>query len=485
MQSTKTHDLTPRLTILSESQIERLYDATLACLDRTGVEVRSVEACRLLTNAGARVDGVRVHIPAGLIEEALAACPQSFTIFGRDGQNQIEVAPGRVYFGPGPTCTHFIDPETGKRRRARRGDPALVARVCDRLDNIDYVMGLGLISDVAAPLAPVYEFAELLCNTGKPLLQWAYSVDNVSDIYEIAAAACGSREAFRAEPNFALFSTIQAPLVHTEADLANVLWAIDHGIPVVYLGGGSAGLTAPVTGAGVLLVALAGVLSGLAIIQLKRPGAPVCLGGVLQPMALRTCRPSYGGPELSLYSAAFVEVLHHLGLPAMGTAGASEAKTVDLQAAVESTVQVILSALSGTAMVHDVGFLDCADLGSLDMLVLNDEIISLAHRILRGIEVTEDTLMATLIDQVGPGGSFVSEMETARQCRTEIWNSPVFDRQIWENWLESGARTMSDRIKARTRRILSEWTPPSPSDGLLETISDVLRAAELRHEDRK
>ena len=87
----------------------------------------------------------------------------------------------------------------------------------------------------------------------------------------------------------------------------------------------------------------------------------------------------------------------------MGTAGASEAKELDLQAAIESTFQVVLSALSGATLVHDVGFLDCAAIGSLEMLVLTDEIIGMARRVMRGIEVNDTTLMLNLIDRVGPG----------------------------------------------------------------------------------
>ncbi|NIO68165.1 MAG: trimethylamine methyltransferase, partial [Anaerolineae bacterium] len=92
--------------------------------------------------------------------------------------------------------------------------------------------------------------------------------------------------------------------------------------------GGTAGTTAPVTGAGTLVITLAGALSGLAIIHLKKRGAAVCIGGVPQPMDLRTCLPAYGGPETSLYSAAMSDICRYLGVPFMGTAGASEAKVL-------------------------------------------------------------------------------------------------------------------------------------------------------------
>ncbi len=490
-----THQ-TPQFRVLSDAQIEKVYHATLQCLERTGVNVLNDEARSLLSGAGSRVDGVRVQIPPSVIEDAVASTPQSFSLWGRPVGNErlqktryrIEVCSPAldqpigdcVRFGPGPTCTYFIDPHTGERRKSRRGDPSLTALVCDALDNLDYVMGLALIDDCPPELSPVHEFAELLTSTAKPVIPWAYSLDNVVDIYRIALALVGDEASLRDRPFLALFGTFQAPLQHTDEDLANLLWAVERGLPIVYLGGGSAGCTAPITGAGTLVIALAGMLSGLAVFQLKQRGAPVCLGGVAQAMDLLTARPSYGGPEMSLYCAGLSDICRYLGIPFMGTAGASEAKTVDLQAAVESAVQVLLSGLSGATLVHDVGFLDCADIGSLEMLVLNDEIISMTRRILRGIDVSDDALMLDLIDQVGPAGHFLAERATAARCRQEVWLPTLMDRTAWETWAADGSEAIADRITHRLRFILETHEPPSLPDGALDQIEGVLQAAEAR-----
>lgn len=471
---------TPQFRVLSDHQIERVYRATLECLQRTGVDVHNAEARDLLAAAGAQVTGMRVRIPPHIIQDAIAATPRSFTLWGRDGRPRIQVTPDRVYYGPGPTCTYFMDPETGERRMTRRGDPGLTARVCDALDNIDYVMSLGLIGDVTARLAPVYEFAEMIANTSKPVLAWGYGPDNVQDIYRIAAAVAGSEAALRQRPFFGFFATYQSPLVHTDEDLANVLWAATHDIPVIYIGGGCAGVSAPVTGAGLLVIYLAGALSGLAIMQLKRRGAAVCIGGVPEAMDLKTGRPAYGSPEMSLFSAACADIGRYLGLAFMGTAGASEAKTLDLQAAIESTMQTLFAGLSGATLVHDVGFLDCAQIGSLEALVMNDEIIGMTRRIMRGVEVSDDTLMLDLIDQVGPGGEFMSQEVTAKRCRAEIWSPTVLDRQPWDVWAAAGSKTASDRIRARLKKILARHTPaPLPADAA-DQIAAILLAAEAR-----
>jgi trimethylamine--corrinoid protein Co-methyltransferase len=471
---------TPQFRVLSDRQIEALYRATLECLYRTGVNVLCAEARDLLRDAGAEVDGARVRIPPHIIQDAVASSPRCFNIWGRDAKTTIQVAADRVYFGPGPTCTYFIDADTLERRKVVRGDPAMVARVCDGLDNIDYVMSLGLIDDVHPTLSPVFEFAEMLMNTGKPVLGWAYSLENMEDLYKIAVAVAGGEDAFRRRPLLAYFATFQSPLQHTDEELCNALWAVERGIPLIYIGGGTAGMTSPITGAGTLVVTLAASLSGLAIFQLKRRGTPVCIGGVPQVMDLRTARPSYGSPEMSLFGAAFSDICRYLHVPFMGTAGASEAKVVDLQAAIESTMQVVLSALSGATLVHDVGFLDCADIGSLEMLVMNDEIIDMMRRVMCGIEVSDDTIMLDLIDEIGPGGEYITTAETANLCREEIWIPSLFGRDGWEVWEAAGSPRMLDRIRVRVREILAEHEPPPLAEDVRDRVEEILRAAEAR-----
>lgn len=475
----------PQIRILSDQQIDKIVQATLECLHRTGVNVLNAEARDLLASAGAQVDGNRVRIPSHIIQDALDSAPRSFSLWGRDPKHQLElVADYRSYFGPGPTCTYVLDPETGQRRPTRPGDPGRSALVGDALANIDYVMGLGFIGDVPPELASTYEFAELLANTGKPILCWANALQNLQDIHTLALTVAGDKETLMQRPFFGLFTTFQSPLQHTDSQLSQALWAVEHGIPVIHMGGGAAGSTAPITGAGLAVIYLAGALSGLAIMQLKQPGARVCIGGVPQAMDLRTAAPAYGSPETSLYGAALADISRYLGIPFMGTAGVSESKTLDLQAAIESTIQVLMSGLSGATLVHDVGMLESTDLGSLEMLVMNDEIIAMTRRILRGMVVNEQTLMLDSIDEVGPAGEFVSTEETARQCRNEIWVPSLMDRQRWIDWDASGNPTMTDRIKARLQSILETHQPPPLPPGAEQKIRHILEAAELRLKSR-
>jgi len=244
--------------VLSDEKIGRIYQATLECLERTGVNVLNADARNLFAQAGAHVEAVRVRIPRQIIRDALEACPSGFTLWGRNGRTRMEVVPGQVHFGPGLTSSHFIDPYTGVRQRSRRQDVATSARVIDALENIDYIMGLALPEDVAPERASVFEFAEMVMNSSKPLMAWGYSFENIQDIYQIAVAAVGGEDELRQRPIFALFAVGLGPLVVPDTIMVNAFWAAEHGIPIVYHGPGVAGVSAPISGAGTLVVELAG-----------------------------------------------------------------------------------------------------------------------------------------------------------------------------------------------------------------------------------
>jgi trimethylamine--corrinoid protein Co-methyltransferase len=472
----------PQFRVLSEGQCQEIYLATLECLQRIGILINHNEARELLGSAGARVVDNRVYIPAYIIQEALVSAPRTFTLWGREPGREIRVMPNRVHFGPGPTCTYFYDPVSGERRKAQRGDAGITARVCDALENIDYVMSLSLFDDVTPILSPVYEFAEMITNTGKPVIAWANNPETLGDIYKIAVAVVGDEQKLEHRPIFALFSSYESPLRIAQEPLANMLWAAEHNIPVICIGGPTTGLESPMTGASALVLYLATALSGLAIVQLKHHGAPMLIGAIPSAMDLRTARPAYGSPEMSLHSAAAVDLAHYLGIPFMGTAGASESKLLDSQAAIEASLQVLISTLSGASLVHDIGFLDCADIGSVEYLVLVDEIIAMVKRIMRGMEINAETIMLDLIEKIGPGGHFLEEPRSVSLCRREIWVPKLMDRNAFVIWEQKGRKSMEDRVRERLRTILINHNPPALPPETTSQILTILEEAEKRYQ---
>jgi len=161
-----------RFNVFSQDQLEELFNGVLHLLQYTGLDVKHEEAREILKKAGAWVDGERVRLPSYMVKDALRKAPRSFTLWARDGnpKHNIHIGPGRAHFGPGPTCTHFVDPETMERRPYTKADVPLVARLVDALPNIDFCESLGTVDDVHYDLGALYEFAGMFPNTSKPIV---------------------------------------------------------------------------------------------------------------------------------------------------------------------------------------------------------------------------------------------------------------------------------------------------------------------------
>ncbi len=170
----------------------------------------------------------------------------------------------------------------------------------------------------------------------------------------------------------------------------------------------------------------------------------------------------------------------YLGLPFIGTAGASEVKGVDAQIGAEAALQVMLSALSGAMLVHDIDFLDCADIGSLSYLVLVDEIIGMAVRVMRGVEVNSETILLDLITKVGPGGTFINQAKSASFSRNEAWIPSVLDRSPYNIWSGKGNPTTEDLIVAKVNKLLDAHQPAPMLEEARVRIEAILVDAEVR-----
>jgi trimethylamine---corrinoid protein Co-methyltransferase len=118
------------------------------------------------------------------------------------------------------------------------------------------------------------------------------------------------------------------------------------------------------------------------------------------------------------------------------------------------------------------------------MLVLVDEIVGMARRIMRGVEVNAGTIMLDLIERVGPGGHFLEEPESAALSRREVWMPTVLDRNQHVLWEQAGGRDTSERVLEKLRRILAKHCPPVLSRSAQTAIDEILAEETARRRER-
>jgi trimethylamine--corrinoid protein Co-methyltransferase len=111
-----------------------------------------------------------------------------------------------------------------------------------------------------------------------------------------------------------------------------------------------------------------------------------------------------------------------------------------------------------------------ATLYTIEKYVLDNEIIGMAMRAAKGIEINDDTLALDVMKKVGAGGHFVSVRHTRKHMRKEHYMPGLADRNTREEWQQAGSPVTKDIALAKVEEILSTPQARTVSDEMLEKI---------------
>jgi trimethylamine---corrinoid protein Co-methyltransferase len=437
------------LRVWDDDACDRVHRASVTLLGRTGVEMKDERARGLCAAAGAAVDGRRVRLPAGLVDDALASAPRSWTLRPRGGETApLELRDGAGYVGSGPDCLYVSDPQTGARRRGLLDDVEAAARVAEALPNVDFVMSMALPDDVANHVVDVAQFGAMLRGTRKPIVVSSpYGGETLYTMHEMAAA-CGEAE------SFACLAMSSPPLQLDDVCCSKALACADLAVPLVLAPSVSAGAQGPASLSACVAVANAEVLAGLVVHQLGKAGAPFVMGVGTGVMNMQYAVEVYNSPGVFLGNQAHLDLIRWYGLPSWHYAGHSDSKLLDEQWALEVGIATIMGALSRATLLHDVGYLESGLQSALEGLVLGDEVAGYARALLDELPVDDEALALAEVEAVGPGGNHLGTRMTRQHFR-DFWRASLIDQSTYDRWSASGSQTLLERVRARLAEILS------------------------------
>jgi len=456
---------TLQFSVFTDAQCQEIHNATLEVMENVGAIIYDEEAIEILKKGGAYVDGNRVRFPSSLVECAIRTAPSRIVLCDRNGNRKVFLEDHKTYFGPGPTNTYTLDPYTGEKRFPKISDTYRAAKVMDALPNIDFQMDMGTPRDVPTDVADIYLLEAMLTNSTKPIVHWGYNAKNYQTMVDMCVAIAGSLQELQKNPFICLYSEPSSPFSHSQDAIQKMIFMARNYLPVIYTPAPSCGGTAPATLAGNIVVSNAECLAGLVVCQLVREGAPFIMGGVPSILDMKSMILSYGAPEFDLIHAGFTDIAHYYKIPMFSTAGCTDSKAVDEQAAIEATSSCLMAALSGANLIHDVGYMEYGATSSLELLVMDNDIIGHIRRIVEGIKVNEDTLAVDVIKAIGPGNQFLTHRHTFEHFKNETWAPSLINRQRYDHWVNGGKLTLGEAVNIKTKEIIENYEPEKfPTD---------------------
>jgi trimethylamine--corrinoid protein Co-methyltransferase len=460
--------------------LDTIHYATLEVLEKTGVIVESDEALKILEEAGCTVD-YRKHlalIPPYLVKEALMRKPKNVTLSARNPKNDIRLDGRHSFLCTDGSGMYTIDPKTGERRASTKEDLSMSAKIADYLDVIGVYWPMITSQDVPAHVRVLHDLEASLANTEKHVMfETTITPDEARFQIEMAALVAGGKDELKKRPVVSSCHCSISPLKHAKGPTEAAIEFAKAGVPVYFLPMPQAGATGPMTLAGSTVVSNAESLSGLVIVQMVAPGAPMLYSSEGSNFDMKTLRWCAGSPECGLLTAVSNELAEYYEMPSTSAGFTTDAKMPGAQACYEKAVTGALPVFAGYDIVGGLGLLDACTVFTPEQIIIDAEIGRMLHRLAQGIEVNDETLALDLIHKIGPGGNYLASKHTLKHLEKAHYMPEISDRRSYETWKKAGSKTVVEVAREKAKEILEKHQPTPLEKDIQKEIGQILKRA--------
>ncbi|MFX0041504.1 MAG: trimethylamine methyltransferase family protein [Candidatus Hodarchaeota archaeon] len=455
-----------QLEVLSKDELELINSKTLDLLETIGVRVESDEAQDLLKQNGCIIaENNFVKFSQELIKEQLKKVPQSFSLWGPDGSFNFEVNTSTINFATVGTPVKIYDPSQKKGvRKTILEDTIKQIRIVDSLKNIMCSHVDVWPNDVPYLELHYHTIRAWAQNSYKPYGLGCYGRVASQDMMDLTSFIVGGEEELIKKPRLIGFFNPTSPLMLTKIMLNGLFIFAKYKQPIIIAPAASAGSTAPVTLAGLLVQSNMETLSSITLTQLINPGTPVFYSTMNAPMDPPTGNVAWGSIETGLITASAAQLARYYKIPSRGPGLVTESKCFDIQNGYERFMTLFFAANAGINYITCCGTYESSLAEALELLVIDNELIDIVKRGMDGIRVDDEALAINEIKRVATEGkNYLMLKHTAKNTRKELFVPLLSDRNRRTIWQKAGATDIIERAKLKVEEILENQKGPGIS----------------------
>jgi len=465
--------LKPDLRILNKEELDAIHTSALYLLRNVGVNIEDEEIRKLLANNGCDLGSNNiVYFPEWLVKDCLNSTPKEVTICGREPKRDLTIGRQRYpYIIPHVLNVNYYDAANQNYLTTTKENVQDFVKICDYLDTIDGVWIVTMLPQFKE-MYMFHDFIMGLRSTTKPVCITTLETQSVDPTYELATAIAGGKDELKKRPLMTICLCAVSPLSWTKQGCDTLKAVARWGIQPALATEAPMGDTGPVTFAGNIAQKMAEYLSGDVILQLLNKGMAVLWVNVHESFDQRTGMVNLSSRGDFVQACAMGQIEKHIGVPILSPVS-PDSHMLDMQEAYELGFTLLPQMLGGSRAIVVHG-LDTTRAFNNELLLLLDDMITSARRLLDGIDVTPDTLATDVIENV------CSKIEKGRrvghfldQRHTLAWYEKeqrprkdfVFEKHSREKWMELGGKTFLQRANERVKEILRTHKPePLPKE---------------------
>jgi trimethylamine--corrinoid protein Co-methyltransferase len=431
-----------------------------------GVRFYSAKARQILTRAkGAHIDESNIAtFSPELVAWALDSAPSVVDIYSRSGEMAFRLGADRTRFGIGVTALYYQEPTSCEISRFSRAHMTNIVRLGQRLPNYDVISTIGVIQDLPPETADLYAVLEMTANTTKPLVVLISKEDLFIPALDLLEHLHGD---LATRPFILPYFNPVSPLMVNSDTIHKIVATAERGLPFIYNTYSMAGVSAPITPAGILVQMTAELLAGLIFSQLVKAGTPIILGMLPSYFDMKALVNFYD-PKSFLISLGCAEIIRHYNLPHSGTSGSGSGWMGDLidfenywfNHLVMVTGQAGLAPFVGDTLRSKV-------FSPINAVYGNEIIIEKVLKFSQGMRLDEDYLGFNEIAKYGADGNFLSAPLTMKNFKKAYTKSDIFPQYNMEKWLEAGQPNPQTLLNAYTKDLLASLSEPDDYQALL------------------
>jgi trimethylamine--corrinoid protein Co-methyltransferase len=468
------------LKVLSQSDVESIHHGSLKVLKETGVKIQDKETLEMLAEYGCKIDlsNQVAKFPEKLIMDCLEKAPSSFVLKAREDENNCLISSGGPFISAPAPGLQSVDLDTWEPKKPTRKDFYDYMRIIDALPNYDMQVGFPWagFEGVPACMQLLESCAAKFRVSSKP--NWEGTIDDCYFYNTKMAKALDVDLWQNTNPT--------SPLTFQKETVEQMKYFTQNDMPFSMCSGPVMGVSGPATIAGTLTLNNADILAGNVIAQLFNEHSRLLAGSMIMTINMRTASPIFANVANFLADSAFNQMWAYYGLPTLcNLSGWSNSKMLDYQAAYETVIGATMSILSGASVLAFGGGLTAELTGHPVKAIIDNDIIGMMKRTLKGIEVTDDTLALDVINEVGfAPASYLAELHTSEWWRNDIYTPEVADMLTIKEWVGKGKKTIIDHGRQRMEEILQTHKIKELQPDKEQAIEDVLREARETYRKR-
>ncbi len=471
----------PRYDILSEDAIATLDTGWRKLITEIGVEFMDSRALDLFRQAGQKVEDNTVFLDPDFVLEQVAKAPREFDVQARNPENNIHIGGDAMAFGAvyGPPFVR----EGEVRRDATFDDFQRFTKLAQSFPVLDSAGGV-ICEPNDTPLDSRHldMTRALQTLTDKVYMGNVVSGVNAADTIAMSSILFGSREAIEQTPATISLINCNSPLRWDDRMLEAQFEYTGANQPVVLTPFILMGAMSPVTIPAALVQQITEALSGIALSQLIRPGAPVIFGSFLSNIDMQSGSPTFGTPESGIGLLCTGQIARHFGLPFRTGGGLTSSQVPDAQAGYEALMTMMPTFLAGANWVmHSAGWLEGGLVAGYEKFIVDIELLQMLQHEFTPLEIDEASMAFGAHEEVGHGGHFLGAMHTMERFRTCFYRPLLSSSENYERWNRNGGRDTAERATTIYQEKLEAYEAPPLDDAIAAELDEyvVRRRAEL------